>query len=53
MKKIFILAVIAILGLSVTSCKCARVQEPAQEEVVEVADTTAVEAPVDSTLVAE
>lgn len=52
MKKIFILAVIAVLGLSVTSCKCTRTQE-VQEEVVEVVDTTAVETPVDSTLVAE
>ena len=53
MKKIFILAIIAVLGLSVTSCKCTRTQEPVQEEVVEVADSTAVDTPVDSTLVAE
>lgn len=55
MKKIFILAIIAVLGLSVASCKGPKVQE-AQEEVVEafeVVDSTAVEAPVDSTLVAE
>ena len=52
MKKIFILAIIAVLGLSVTSCKCTREQD-VQEEVVEVVDSTAVEAPVDSTLVAE
>ena len=57
MKKIFILAIIAVLGLSVTSCKCTRTQD-VQEEVVEVVDSTAVdstavETPVDSTLVVE
>lgn len=57
MKKIFILAIIAVLGLSVTSCGNRKAQE-AQEEAVEVVDSTAVdstavEAPVDSTLVAE
>lgn len=52
MKKIFILAIIAVLGLSVASCKGPKTQE-AQEEAVEVVDSTAVEAPVDSTLVAE
>ena len=52
MKKIFILAIIAVLCLSVTSCKCTKTQD-VQEEVVEVVDSTAVEAPVDSTLVAE
>lgn len=53
MKKIFILAIIAVLGLSVTSCKCTKTQAPVEEEVVEVVDSTAVETPVDSTLVAE
>ena len=53
MQKIFILAIITLFGLSMTSCKCTRVQEPVEEEVVEVVDTTAVEAPVDSVLVAE
>lgn len=53
MKKIFIFAVIALFGLSVASCKCTRTEAEVQEEVVEVVDTTAVEAPVDSTLVAE
>lgn len=57
MKKIFILAIIAVLGLSATSCKCTREQD-VQEEAVEVVDSTAVdstavETPVDSTLVAE
>ena len=52
MKKIFILAIIALLGLSVTSCGNRKAQE-AQEETVEVVDSLAVEAPVDSTLVAE
>jgi len=54
MKKIFILAIIAVLGLSVTSCKCTRTQAT-EEEVVEAVDTTAVAdtVAVDSTLVAE
>lgn len=53
MKKIFIFAVIALFGLGVASCKCTSAEAEAQEEVVEVVDTTAVEAPADSTLVAE
>ena len=52
MKKIMILAIIALFGLSVASCKCTRTQE-AQEEVVETVDSLTVETPVDSTLVAE
>jgi hypothetical protein len=57
MKKIFILAIIAVLGLSVTTCKCTRTRD-VEEEVAEVVDSTAVdsaavETPVDSTLVAE
>ena len=51
MKKIFILAIIAVLGLAATSCKPCETKECVQEEVV--VDSTAVEAPVDSTLVAE
>ena len=55
MKKIFIIAIITLLGLSMTSCKCQRdvVVEEEAVEAVETVDTTAVEAPVDSTLVAE
>jgi len=53
MKKIMILAIIALFGLSVASCKCTTKDQEAQEEVVEVVDSTAVDAPVDSTLVAE
>ena len=60
MKKIFILAIIAVLGLSVTSCGNRKAQEAQEETVeavdstaVEVVDSTAVETPVDSTLVAE
>lgn len=52
MKKIFILAIIAVLGLSVSSCRGPKAQD-VQEEAVEVVDSTAVETPVDSTLVAE
>jgi hypothetical protein len=49
MKKIMILAIITLFGLSFTSCKCTRTQET-QEEVVEVVDSTAVDTPVDSTV---
>ena len=52
MKKIMILAIITLFGLSVASCKCTGTQE-AQEEVVEVVDSTAVETPADSVLVVE
>lgn len=52
MKKIIVLAIIAVLGLGMTSCKCTKTQD-VEEEVVEVVDSTAVEAPVDSMLVAE
>lgn len=55
MKKILIIAVIAVMGLSMTSCKCTRTQQATEEEVVEAVDTTAVvdTVAVDSTLVAE
>lgn len=54
MKKILIIAIIAVMGLSMTSCKCTRTQAT-EEEVVEAVDTVAVAdtVAVDSTLVAE
>jgi len=57
MKKIFILAIIAVLGLAVASCKCTS-DQTVQEDVVvatdsTVVDSTAVDVPVDSTLVVE
>lgn len=53
MKKIMILAIIALFGLSVASCKCTTKDQEAQEEVVETVDSLAVETPVDGELVAE
>ena len=50
MKKIMILAIVALMGLCFTSCGN-RTQEAVEEEVVETVDTLEVAA--DSTLVAE
>ena len=55
MKKILIFAIIAIMGLSFTSCGGNRSQKP-ETEVVEAVDSVAVDSTavaVDSTLVAE
>lgn len=50
MKKIMIIAILAIIGLSFTSCKTNKAQK-VEEEIVEVADSTAVEAPADTVVV--
>ena len=52
MKKIMILAIVAIMGLCFTSCGN-RTQEAVEEETVEVTVDSTEVAPVDSTLVAE
>ena len=54
MKKILILAIIAVMGLSMTSCKCTKTRAVEEETVVAV-DTVAVAdtVAVDSALVAE
>lgn len=43
MKKIMILAVMAVMGLAVNSCKCSNQQQVVEEEVVETVDSTAVD----------